>query len=762
MTRWRGWLPFLILCAAVIVLFYRLLLGEVIFWGLPLLQFYPWRSMAFAALRAGHLPLWNPLAGSGSPLLANYQSAIFYPPNWLYLIVPTEYAMGLVGVLHLLWAGLGMQLYLQRLGLDRFGQGVGAIGFALSGYLIARFAVLTIVSAAAWLPWLLWAVEGLTPPATLSTGGEAGERPSPSPLQGGGMGRGWHTALLLAGVVAMLLLAGHAQTAFYSLLLAGAYALWKLIASAQGQRVQRVALITGAVLLGAALAAVQLVPTAELMQQSQRADGVERQAALSYSFWPWHLLTLALPDFFGSPAAGDYSGYGVYWEDAVYVGLLTLALAGRAAGRWWRERRQPSRALRTAPFYAAISVPVFVLALGWNTPIFPWLFDHVPTFDLFNAPARWMILIVFGLCVLGATGADRWQVSPRGMFAARLALVGGAGIAAVAAAVQAVMGGAVEASMVRALLRLGAGVAILAGLVLLQRRAGDEPRRRARWEALALALLALDLVSAHRGLNPTIAAAYYHQRTPLANQIPAGTRALYLPADEYAAKFDVYLNLTDFMPDNRAHWDALRASLLPNLGMIDGIASASAFDPLQVGYHAVLLREVERLPEDERLERLRQMAVGAVLKARQDGTVEVALVDDPWPRAALAACADQGRALACERSGTGSAAIVVDEPERVVISVSAGAPAWLVLADTFYPGWTATLDSTPASIERANGAFRAVQVPAGEHEVAFTYRPASLRAGAAISGAALIVWVGLLVAAGRRRANRNHARSGGM
>ena len=80
------WFPFALLIAALVALFHPLLRGETLFWGLPSLQFYPWRQFAFDELSAGRLPTWNPYLGAGAPLLANYQTAIFYPPNWLYLV----------------------------------------------------------------------------------------------------------------------------------------------------------------------------------------------------------------------------------------------------------------------------------------------------------------------------------------------------------------------------------------------------------------------------------------------------------------------------------------------------------------------------------------------------------------------------------------------------------------------------------------------------------------------------------------------------
>ncbi len=92
------WLPPLLLALALIALFHRLLLGETLFWGLPTLQFYPWRQFAFSELGAGRLPTWNPYLGAGAPLLANYQTALFYPPNWPLLVVPDAVGMSLIAV----------------------------------------------------------------------------------------------------------------------------------------------------------------------------------------------------------------------------------------------------------------------------------------------------------------------------------------------------------------------------------------------------------------------------------------------------------------------------------------------------------------------------------------------------------------------------------------------------------------------------------------------------------------------------------------
>ena len=111
------WLPFALIGAALLPLARAVLGGETLFWGLPTLQFYPWREFAFAELHAGRLPAWNPYLGAGAPLLANYQTAIFYPPNWLILVLPGPLAMSLVALVHVLWAALGMWRLAGALGL---------------------------------------------------------------------------------------------------------------------------------------------------------------------------------------------------------------------------------------------------------------------------------------------------------------------------------------------------------------------------------------------------------------------------------------------------------------------------------------------------------------------------------------------------------------------------------------------------------------------------------------------------------------------
>ncbi|MBM3128726.1 MAG: YfhO family protein [Chloroflexi bacterium] len=98
-----------------------------------------------------------------------------------------------------------------------------------------------------------------------------------------------------------------------------------------------------------------------------------------------------------------------------------------------------------------------------------------------------------------------------------------------------------------------------------------------------------------------------------------------------------------------------------------------------------------------------------------------------------------------------SVRIVSYQPERVVVAVRASADAYLVLADTWYPGWIARVDGVEVPLHRADLIFRAVRVSPGEHQIEFEYRPIWLYVGAAISVCALLIVGAIFVMTADRR-----------
>ncbi|MEJ2754046.1 MAG: hypothetical protein P8169_15430, partial [Chloroflexota bacterium] len=144
------------------------------------------------------------------------------------------------------------------------------------------------------------------------------------------------------------------------------------------------ALITGAV-LAAALAAIQLLPTLELMDHSSRAGGLPVNEVLSFSLPP-HLLAQAL-----LPAYGQ----SLFTEYVAFVPLVIILLS--FVGGWqWRKRAGVLQAL-------ALTISGFFLALGAYNPFY-WLLARLPGFSFFRAPARWLVLYALGLSLLAGVG----------------------------------------------------------------------------------------------------------------------------------------------------------------------------------------------------------------------------------------------------------------------------------------------------------------------------------------------------------------------
>lgn len=739
--RW----PLLALVFALLVLFYPVLRGEVFFWGLPALQFYPWREFAWETLRTGHLPLWNPYNGAGAPLFANYQSGLLYPFNWPGLFLPLGWTMSLTAVAHLFLAGCGMWALTRRLGAPPLGQGMSALAFGLTGYLVARLSTYPIISAAAWLPWLLWAATDI-------------RRRSSRDL-------GW-----LALFSGMLLLAGHAQTAWYSLLLTGVYLGWQTAAD-RLRSWKRLGLAVGALLLGAGVAALQLLATAELLAQSSRANGVDYDFAMNFSYDPPRILNWIAPNVFGSPGDGSYVTKGAYFEDAVYIGLVPLVSAAAAAAGWlWgRWRRQPRPALASALFWLGVAIVGFVLALGDNTPLFPWLYWHVPTFGLFQAPVRWHLWTVTALSVLAGLGVSVWGRGRWLFFGVRLATAGCLGAAALALFADRllpvdIMGNVGVQVIVRALFTTAILGALAGLLTLAQPVAGSS--RYIIWSAAALALVMVDLIIAAQGLNPTVPASFYD---PLPRGSAEAPRVYWPDAVEHSATFERYLPFNDYRVAVERQRE-FRASGLADLNLLDRQPLLNNFDPLQAGHLAAFIELLEASSDDQRLALLQSAGVNAVytMDEAEDGAPQRQPLSQPAARAwfvdrvrCYPPAAPVAEALAldgwqpleeaqiasdtCPAASAGAAVkmVRIPNPNTLEIEIEAPAGGLLVIAQTDYPGWEAQVDGLPARIWRANGAFQAVEVAAGARLVRLEYRPGWLTPGLLVSLISLLATVAL-------------------
>ncbi len=112
-----------------------------------------------------------------------------------------------------------------------------------------------------------------------------------------------------------------------------------------------------------------------------------------------------------------------------------------------------------------------------------------------------------------------------------------------------------------------------------------------------------------------------------------------------------------------------------------------------------------------------------------DDSAALALLRDPAfdPRASVVVPAGLDPRSPAPAAPGESVEVVDYTPERAVIAANVTSPAVLVLADTFYPGWQATVDGVSAPIVRANLMFRGLALEPGRHEIVFTYNPSTWR-----------------------------------
>lgn len=332
----------------------------------------PLRVAASRILLEGHLPLWNPYLFGGMPLLASAQGGLLFPLNWFFFVFDAPVAMNLAVLSTYMLAGLGAYFYARRGGANLAGAIATALIWQFSGFLVGQLGHTNIVQTAALLPWLLWTIDAYAATRV----------------------RVWGAAVAL--VVALETFAGHQQTLAYSLLVAAAYALF-MATRREHDAPQRRAYFLSLVLVlaGVALAAVQILPTLELMRNSVRASA-SYDFFSSFSLPPAFLLTYFAPYILGG---GDgrifrapYTGVAFYNEYIGYVGVAALALAILAP-----ILRRDARTL----FWTVVALVALALALGrfWPYDLYQLIY-RVPVLNLFRVPARHLLEVDFALAVL--------------------------------------------------------------------------------------------------------------------------------------------------------------------------------------------------------------------------------------------------------------------------------------------------------------------------------------------------------------------------
>lgn len=705
--KWSRFGALAIVVAAILPLGPMLLKGEVPSFRDHEDYFLPLRAYTADALRAGELPLWNPLNASGEPWLANPQTGVFYPPAWLVAALP--FAAGYVSflVVHLVVFGLGARRLYLLAGSDAAATLVSA-ALVVSGPVLSLLDVANNLATFAWTPWILaLALDRKRSPGVLDS-------------------------VLLA----LSFLGGE------PLLAAVTWAAWASILMVRFGR-SGASVVGWRLFMAVALAAAQLMPFAAMLEGSDRAAGLDAEVAFRNS--------MALGDWLAAivSPAGVQPGIGSsqLFLPSIYVSpLIVLVALLSASGREQRGARVG---------WAVVLASSAVLASGGQFPPVAWLYESLQL-TASRYPVKFAL---FGFLALGALcviGFDRLRAATGQVQLA-------CGSAAVALFI---LAHAIHRSDHAPVAATGLVVGLfwLGGFIALLRfgpRIGGEARM-----LLVCALLPLvvfESIAASRfllGSQPWPAAQPYaglledEYRVMRLEQLDAARSGARHVRDR-VAWMGGYLNLLSHQSDASTaapvvdqryqdlHDLALTHAREDLLNVLSvrylfterdltpfGYRSIASHGGVAVferpGVPAMLVADFAPLPVEDEESALRRLVAphssGGPARTLASG-LRTAYPSDAPPGAS-------GRVLQLE---------LTHDSVRAEVDVSA--PALLVLHQRSAEGWSVTVDGDARHTVTANALFRGVEVDRGRHVVEWTYSPKSVRAGIFVSLAAMIALV---------------------
>lgn len=630
--------------------------------------FLPQKTYLSDSLARGDLPFWNNLVGHGYSFVGDSQIAMWYPTTLpLYGLLDVNTAINATVLIHYVLAFSLAWLFAWWCGLRRLGCLLTAVVFTY-GYFPARIGYEWAITTGAWLP-LGWACLE----AYLRTDRKR-----------------W-LVLLLAGLTCQLL-AGHFNHALITHVWLAAVAFVRTTIARRRSDAVRVpasktlALIAACQVTAFALAAVQLLPTWELRQFSERRELPIPN--VSYGrIPPWYLKQLLAPwDTYtedpnarGGPATNPVSAQ-------LYLGLMTVPLL--FVGLWKIIRRR----LVMLTYAAAASVGL-VFAVGWVTPIY----QHLPGFGWFKGPAQYAIVFALGGAMIAGTGLDHlrarirlWQRHRKGARARRQTAVAHWILMTVLFLVLWFDLRAVGRAVTFSIPVQGSVAALrFPSRLTEQLKSYDgEPRLLAPMHN-TISALGIGVVPGYLGMQPR---AYVNESTA----IPHGW-----PVDS---------------PPKPGQLSWLRRNGVTHLLFMEQ-------EPIQ-----------DWLDEME----------------LDDSSVKVIFGDNfltstftrSRPFYLVPVSGTRGRIAWQEPAAGNTAELDLYLPDEVEATVASKRGGTIVLTDFAYPGWNVSVDGSAAKSIVVEGMHRGVRVPSGQHKLRWEYRPNSIIAGAAVS---LLTFIGVIV-----------------
>ena len=720
-------------------------------------SFYPTRTLVTDARKSGKLPLWNPFSFSGNTLLGVYQSAVFHPLSFLFLILPQIDAWSWVILMTPVFSGLFTYLLLRELTLSKPASFFGAVTFAFSGIMIVWWEEMFMATYSFLvLPLVLYALHKFVL--------------SPSR---------WPLALFIFSLV-WSITSGWFQATFYVFVASIAWATYLIFTFRPPK--QTVIMIALGLITALFVCGLQLVPSIESYINSARHT-IDTQVMFQQFFAPLeHLVTLIAPDYFGSPAVHNYWSGAFYHERVIWFGIVGLFFTLYELVQWQLLSGKEK-------FFSLMGL--ITLSLGFSLPMswlllytlkLPFLYEMTPT--------RIFFLSTFCFSVISAYGFDRFLIKPqrRSLIITSFIFLTAFISALIAPILYRFSATPVLVTRSMIMLRnliIPAGILLLTWIAVLLR---FYPKKGSIYAAIATIF-----VSCTGVVLFTNKYLFFSERQFVFPQVSVLQKLKEIQGiDRFWSIGDGYIfrNFANqyqlYSPEGYESFNIQRYSELVFSSHTKGLFTPTVLRADVQLYTAKNLKELEDNPFTLRMMTL--LGVRLLLtNSTTESPTEASSFKRIWsddiyaiyeykealPRYFLATDfiiknspqdilnaiykpdTDLSKTLILETapgdftpSSTpqgGAVKLLAYDTDTIRFSSESSASALLFLSDTYYPGWRARIDNGEVPIYRTNYAFRSIVVPPGNHIITFTYTPASVAIGAILSATGLFLGFSLLI-----------------
>ena len=336
---------------------------------------FPFKFFLAQTFHEGAIPYWNSNVYAGMPFMAGFHAGVFYPPGILFLLKDTVLALNLFYVFHFLILGSFSFLLARSWGISFAPALCCGITGMLSGFIVASTLLSNFFMAAVWLPMVFWLFHQFWMRNHI----------------------GYFVGLVVA--IAAQTLAASPEISIMTMVLLYAHSLYFLPRAPGISGVARMTASLGlAVILALGLAALQLVPTAKLMEHSLRDQGMAYETHVQGSLEPAKLSTLVLsPDYGGLLDSRDYPSWFTGFLHTIYMGVLGLAFV--LLGFIFRREKPIG-------FWCVVFLLGLFLSFGKFNPIYEVVYPWVPLLNLFRFPEKYFFISSFAAVFLSGYVLD--------------------------------------------------------------------------------------------------------------------------------------------------------------------------------------------------------------------------------------------------------------------------------------------------------------------------------------------------------------------